>query len=179
MPSSRSLWSLRQCLSTVVLIGLSSTVCLLTLARQACKTTVVKSLSVCGMAIQSWVHIQRRSMSQYPNFLLQDIDYEENFDFTTSLTSQTLTCQALSVAAAIVPTPFRRRWVRRLLPACHGCLCRRRWVLFDDWVDWVLRGHHGEKEENIQPFKWSGLGNYGGHTTLYSLAKKQDPNWTI
>ena len=50
--------------------------------------------------------------------------------------------------------------------------------LFDDWVDWVLRGHHGAKEENIRPFKWRGLGNYSGHTTLYSLAKKQDPNWT-
>ena len=49
-------------------------------------------------------------------------------------------------------------------------------VLFDDWVDWVLRGHHGEKNENIQPFKWRGLGNYSGHTTLYSLAKKQDHN---
>ena len=51
-------------------------------------------------------------------------------------------------------------------------------VLFDAWVDWVLRGHHGEKEENIRPFKWKGLGRYAGHTKLYSLAKKQDPNWT-
>ena len=51
-------------------------------------------------------------------------------------------------------------------------------VLFDDWVDWVLRGHHGHKEENIRPFKWKGLGKYAGHTKLYSLAKKQDPNWT-
>ena len=51
-------------------------------------------------------------------------------------------------------------------------------AVFDDWVDWVLRGHHGEKDENIKPFKWRGLGNYSGHTTLYSLAKKQDPSWT-
>ena len=51
-------------------------------------------------------------------------------------------------------------------------------VLFDDWVEWVLRGHHGHKEENIRPFKWKGLGKYAGHTKLYSLAKKQDPNWT-
>ena len=50
--------------------------------------------------------------------------------------------------------------------------------MFDDWVDWVLRGHHGHKEENIRPFKWKGLGKYAGHTKLYSLAKKQDPNWT-
>ena len=43
---------------------------------------------------------------------------------------------------------------------------------------WVLRGHHGDKPENIMPFKWKGLGNYSGPTTLYSLAKKQDPAWT-
>ena len=42
----------------------------------------------------------------------------------------------------------------------------------------VIRGHHGHKEENIRPFKWRGLGKYAGHTKLYSLAKKQDPNWT-
>jgi hypothetical protein len=49
--------------------------------------------------------------------------------------------------------------------------------LFDDWVDWVLRGHHGEKHENIQPFKWRGLGNHSGPAKLYSLAKRQSSNW--
>ena len=48
--------------------------------------------------------------------------------------------------------------------------------VFDDWVNWVLRGHHGEKPENISSFKWRGLGY---SVTLHcSLAKKQDPNWT-
>ena len=51
-------------------------------------------------------------------------------------------------------------------------------VIFEDWVDWVLRGHHGEKQENTQPFKWRGLGNFAGHTSLYALAKKQDFAWT-
>ena len=51
-------------------------------------------------------------------------------------------------------------------------------IIFDDWVDWVLRGHHGEKQENSQPFKWRGLGNFAGHTSLYSLAKRQDSTWT-
>ena len=51
-------------------------------------------------------------------------------------------------------------------------------AVFNDWQEWVLRGHHGEKEENIQPFKWRGLGKYGGHTKLYSLAKKQNASWT-
>ena len=50
--------------------------------------------------------------------------------------------------------------------------------LFEDWQEWVLKGHHGAKPENIMPFKWKGLGNMSGHTTLYSFAKKQDPNWT-
>ena len=51
-------------------------------------------------------------------------------------------------------------------------------IIFDDWVDWVLRGHHGEKPENILPFKWRGLGNFAGHTTLYGMAKRQDYAWT-
>jgi predicted P-loop ATPase len=50
--------------------------------------------------------------------------------------------------------------------------------VFDNWVNWVLRGHHGEKDENIQPFKWRGLGQKSGPAKLYSLAKKQDSNWT-
>ena len=50
--------------------------------------------------------------------------------------------------------------------------------VFDDWVEWVLKGHHGEKPENTMPFKWRGLGRYAGHTTLYGFAKKQDPYWT-
>ncbi len=49
--------------------------------------------------------------------------------------------------------------------------------VFDAWVDWVLRGHHGEKPENIQPFKWRGLGNHSGPAKLYSLAKRQNSNW--
>ena len=60
------------------------------------------------------------------------------------------------------------------MAACAGV----GYAIFDDWVDWVLRGHHGEKPENIAPFKWKGLGKYAGHTKLYSLAKKQDSNWT-
>ena len=57
-----------------------------------------------------------------------------------------------------------------------GVLCRH-WRSTDDWLIEVC-GHHGEKQENTRPFKWRGLGNYSGHTTLYSLAKKQNPNWT-
>ena len=112
-----------------------------------------------------------------PAFLLDDIDYEESADFVPT------SCDDIDIR--------RCQWLLRtflrpsddgeyesyyvpVMAACAGVGS----VLFDDWVDWVLRGHHGEKEENIRPFKWKGLGKYAGHTKLYSLAKKQDPNWT-
>ena len=49
--------------------------------------------------------------------------------------------------------------------------------MFDDWVDWVLRGHHGEKESNTKAFKWRGIGDKSDFTSLYGIAKKQDPDW--
>ncbi len=49
----------------------------------------------------------------------------------------------------------------------------------DAWIDWVSRGHHGDKPENMDPkLKWSGLGQRSGPTALYAMAKRQDPNWT-
>ena len=112
-----------------------------------------------------------------PAFLLEDIDYEESADFVQS------DCEEIDIK--------RCQWLLReflrpsdddeyesyyvpVMAACAGV----GGVLFDDWVEWVLRGHHGHKEENIRPFKWKGLGKYAGHTKLYSLAKKQDYNWT-
>ena len=112
-----------------------------------------------------------------PEFLLTDIDFDDTVEFTAS------ECEEIDVK--------RCQWLLReflepsddgeyesyyvpVMAACAGVGS----VLFDDWVDWVLRGHHGHKEENIRPFKWRGLGRYAGHTKLYSLAKKQDPNWT-
>ena len=49
--------------------------------------------------------------------------------------------------------------------------------IFEDWVSWVQRGHHGEKEFNTKAKKWENLGDYGGHKRLYGIAKKQDPYW--
>ena len=112
-----------------------------------------------------------------PEFLLTDIDYDEPTEFVHS------DCEDIDVR--------RCQWLLReflrpsdddeyesyyvpVMAACAGV----GGVLFDDWVDWVIRGHHGHKEENIRAFKWKGLGKYAGHTKLYSLAKKQDPNWT-
>jgi predicted P-loop ATPase len=50
--------------------------------------------------------------------------------------------------------------------------------VFDAWVEWVLKGHHGHKEENTKPYKWRGLGGKSGHTKLYRMAKDQDASWT-
>ncbi len=51
--------------------------------------------------------------------------------------------------------------------------------IFDHWVDWVSRGHHGHKPANMMPFKWKGIGKFGGHKRLYGIAKKQDANWKL
>ena len=117
------------------------------------------------------------SYEAVPDFLLESIEYEEVTNFK---------------AADIEPIDVQRcQWLLReflrpsddgeyneyflpVMAACAGVGGE----IFDDWVDWVIRGHHGAKEENYQSWKWRGLGNYAGHTTLYSLCKKQDPNWT-
>ena len=112
-----------------------------------------------------------------PAFLLADIDYEEPADFirTDCEDIDVRRCQWL-LREFLEPTnddEYESYYVP-VMAACAGV----GGVLFDDWVDWVIRGHHGHKEENTRPFKWKGLGKYAGHTKLYSLAKKQDANWT-
>ena len=112
-----------------------------------------------------------------PDFLLADIDFQEPQEFIPT------DCNDIDVE--------RCQWLLReflrpsddgeyesyyvpVMAACAGIGS----VVFDDWVAWVLRGHHGKKPENTKPFKWKGLGRYAGHTKLYSLAKQQDANWT-
>ena len=113
-----------------------------------------------------------------PEFLLKDIDYEDRpTDFVANDVSpiDIERCQWL-LANFLKPSEdgeYESYYVP-VMAACAGIGN----VMFDSWVEWVLKGHHGEKEENIRPFKWRGLGNYSGHTTLYSLAKKQDSGWT-
>ena len=120
---------------------------------------------------------QRNGDACVPAFLLDDIDYEEAADFVRSDIDQRdiERCQWL-LREFLRPSEdgeYESYYVP-VLAACAGV----GGDVFDAWVDWVLKGHHGHKEENIRPFKWKGLGNFAGHTTLYSLAKKQDPNWT-
>ena len=112
-----------------------------------------------------------------PEFLLNDIAYEEVTDFIrTEITDiDVRRCQWL-LRSFLEPSDdgeYESYFVP-VMAACAGV----GHAIFDDWVDWVLRGHHGEKPENSQPFKWQGLGNFAGHTSLYALAKKQDHSWT-
>ena len=115
--------------------------------------------------------------AEVPDFLLNDIDYDEPTEFTHSdcAEADVKRCQWL-LREFLEPSnddEYESYYVP-VMAACAGVGT----VIFDDWVDWVIRGHHGHKEENIRRFKWKGLGKYAGHTKLYSLAKKQDPNWT-
>ena len=115
--------------------------------------------------------------AEVPDFLLADIDYDEP-EFTGETKADQIDvdrCKWL-LEEFLRPSDDEEyeSYYVPVMAACAGV----GHVLFDSWVDWVLRGHHGEKEENIRPFKWKGLGRYAGHTKLYSLAKKQDPNWT-
>lgn len=115
--------------------------------------------------------------AQIPAFLLDDIEYEEPTEFISNgITDIDVERCGWLLREFLRPTDdgeYEDYYVP-VMAACAGIGD----VIFDDWVSWVMRGHHGSKSENIQRFKWKGLGNYSGHTTLYSLAKKQDPNWT-
>ena len=121
--------------------------------------------------------IYNKEVEPVPQFLLEDIGYEENFDFKDSDASDQDVKRCQWLLRNFLRPSEDGEYEDYYLPVMAACAGVGE-ALFDDWVDWVLRGHHGEKDENIQPFKWKGLGNYSGHTTIYSLAKKQDPNWT-
>ena len=112
-----------------------------------------------------------------PEFLLTDIDYDDPTDFVASdvTNADIKRCQWL-LRNFLVPSEDGE-YETRYVPVMAACAAIGQPV-FDDWVDWVLRGHHGEKRENIQPFKWRGLGNHSGPAKLYSLAKRQSSSWS-
>ena len=112
-----------------------------------------------------------------PSFLLEDISYEEPTNFVKSdISSKDIErCQWL-LTDFLRPSDdgeYESYYVP-VMAACAGIGQE----LFNHWTEWVLKGHHGSKPENLMPSKWRGLGQYAGHTTLYSMAKKQDPDWT-
>jgi hypothetical protein len=92
-----------------------------------------------------------------PDFLLDDIDYEERTDFVAS------DCEDIDIR--------RCQWLLReflrptdddeyesyYVPVMAACAGVGRYCLMIGLTG-LLRGHHGHKEENIRPFKWRGLG---------------------
>ena len=121
--------------------------------------------------------IIRNDTEGVPQFLLDDIAYEENFEFVNKDVTQIDVNRCQWLLEHFLRPSEDGEYEEYYVPVMAACAGVGE-ALFDSWVEWVLRGHHGEKDENIQPFKWRGLGNYSGHTTLYSLAKKQDIGWT-
>lgn len=112
-----------------------------------------------------------------PDFLLDDIAFEESIDFQSADVTEIDIKRCQWLLQNFLRPSEDGEYESYYVPVMASCAGIGQ-VVFDDWVDWVLRGHHGEKPDNIKPFKWKGLGSYSGHTTLYSLAKKQDPDWT-
>ena len=113
-----------------------------------------------------------------PDFLLNDIEYEETTGYVHSETTDIDVRRCQWLLREFLEPSDDGEYESYFVPVMAACAGVGH-VLFDDWVDWVLRGHHGEKPENSQPFKWHGLGNFAGHTSLYALAKKQDRGWTL
>ena len=112
-----------------------------------------------------------------PEFLLDDIAYEEATNFVSSDVTETDVKRCQWLLDSFLRPSEDGEYESYYVPVMAACAGVGEPV-FDNWVEWVLRGHHGEKPENTAAFKWRGLGSYSGHTTLYSLAKKQDPDWT-
>ena len=111
-----------------------------------------------------------------PDFLLTDIDYDDPTDFVASDVTDMDVKRCIWLLKNFLLPSEDEEYESRYVPVMAACAAIGQPV-FDAWVDWVLRGHHGEKPENIQPFKWRGLGNHSGPAKLYSLAKRQNSNW--
>ena len=111
-----------------------------------------------------------------PEFLLNDIAYDEASNFVSSDVTEVDVQRCQWLLESFLTPSDDGQYETYYVPVMAACAGIGEPV-FDAWVNWVLKGHHGEKPENIQPFKWRGLGNFSGPTTLYSLAKKQDADW--
>lgn len=120
---------------------------------------------------------RNKEFEPVPSFLLDDIAFEESIDFQSADVTEIDIKRCQWLLQNFLRPSQDGEYESYYVPVMASCAGIGE-VVFDDWVDWVLRGHHGEKPDNIKPFKWKGLGSYSGHTTLYSLAKKQDPDWT-
>jgi hypothetical protein len=121
--------------------------------------------------------VQHNEAALVPAFLLNDIEYEEVTNFVQSDVTDIDVRRCQWLLENFLRPSEDEEYESYFVPVMAACAGIGEGV-FDSWVTWVLKGHHGEKHENTQPFKWRGLGNFAGHTSLYSLAKKQDYSWT-
>ena len=112
-----------------------------------------------------------------PQFLLEDIAFEESIDFVSSDASDKDIERCKWILREFLNPSEEGEYNDIYVPVMAACAGTGS-AVFDAWVDWVLRGHHGLKDENILPSKWNGLGTKSGYASLYSIAKKQDPSWT-
>ncbi len=112
-----------------------------------------------------------------PTFLLETITYEEPTDFIASDVSDIDVKRCQWLLKNFLRPSDDGEYESYFLPVMAACAGIGD-VIYNDWCDWVLRGHHGQKEENTARWKWRGLGSFAGHTTLYGMCKKQDANWT-
>ena len=121
--------------------------------------------------------VQLNESALVPEFLLNDIEYDDTSHFVASDVTDVDVRRCQWLLREFLRPSEDGEYESYYVPVMAACAGVGE-AVFDAWVEWVLKGHHGEKQENTQPFKWRGLGNFSGHTSLYSLAKRQDFSWT-
>ena len=88
-----------------------------------------------------------KEVEPVPQFLLEDIGYdEENFVASDVTDIDVKRCQWL-LDNFLRPSEDGE-YEDYFLPVMAACAGVGQ-ALFDTWVDWVLKGHHGEKNENL------------------------------
>lgn len=121
---------------------------------------------------------QIREAAVIPEFILKDLDTsDEEFAFEKADVKQIDIERCDWLLRHFLHPSSDGEYETVYLPVMAACASIGE-PIFDAWVDWVLQGHHGHKEENTKPFKWRGLGTRSGHTKLYAMAKAQDAAWT-
>ena len=113
--------------------------------------------------------------AEVPDILLKDIAHDESPTFNQNSTASDLDIQRCQwLLENFLEPSSDGEYESYFTPVMAACASVGETV-WDAWLTWVDNGHHGQKEANRQPSKWQGLGTH--FSKLYSLAKKQDPDW--
>ena len=113
--------------------------------------------------------------AEIPEFLLNDIAQDDAPTFKADSTASDVDIQRCQwLLENFLEPSSDGEYESYFTPVMAACASVGE-QLWDAWLTWVDRGHHGQKEANRQPSKWQGLGTH--FSKLYSLAKKQDPGW--